>query len=423
MNFNITSDFVSGFWNMYVIVLVLVSVIGCGVFLWMQDKAKFVPGETTGHVWDETLAEYSNPLPNWWRWLFYGTVVFSLVYLALYPGMGNFAGSFGWTMRGQYDQEMKKADEQYGPKFNQFLKMDVAAVAANPEAREMGGRLFQTYCAQCHGSDAKGAKSFPNLADHDWLWGGSPEKIKETIAKGRDAVMTPKGTKPDMDGEQVKDVVHYVRSLSGLSADAARVERGKALYPQACVACHGPDGKGNPEAGFPNLTDKTWLYTSQEAEMVNNVTTGLTNRMPAFGEFLGEAKVHLLTAYVYGLGGGQAGAAAADTGPMAVLEGNTAKVYFATGKADMGAEAQSVIQGLLDLAKANPNARFAVSGFHDATGDRAVNEELAKNRAVAVRDALKAAGVAEDRIELRKPAETTGTGGNKEARRVEASII
>lgn len=309
MDFKITSDFVSGFWNMYVIVMALASFVGVGVFLLIQDKAKTNAGNTTGHVWDEDLQEYSNPLPNWWRWMFYITIVFAFVYMALYPGLGNYAGSFGWTMRGQYEDEMKKADEKYGPLFNKYVKMDVAAVAADPQAKEMGQRLFLTYCAQCHGSDAGGATSFPSLKDGDWLWGGAPEKIKETITTGRTGVMTPKGTKPDMDGEQVKDVVHYVRSLSGLSADSIRVQRGKDLFPQACAACHGPEAKGNPDAGYPNLTDKVWLHGSSEAKMTEIVTKGMQNQMPAFGEFLGPAKVHLLTAYVWGLGGGAKGEA------------------------------------------------------------------------------------------------------------------
>lgn len=303
MDLNFTSDLV-GFWNLFVVVIVAVSVIGCAVFLWMQSSAKFKPGEVTGHVWDETLEEYSNPLPNWWRWMFYLTVIFAIVYLVLYPGLGNNRGLFGWTMRGQYDEEMKAAEAKYGPKFNKYLQMDVMAVAADPEAREMGQRLFVTYCAQCHGSDAGGGSGFPNLKDNDWLWGGTPDKIKETITNGRMGVMTPKGTKPDMDAEQIKDVVAYVRSLSGLSHDAVRAQRGAELYPQACAACHGPDAKGNPEAGYPNLTDKIWLYGSREDTMIETVTKGRTNQMPAFGEFLGPAKVHLLTAYVWGLGGG-----------------------------------------------------------------------------------------------------------------------
>lgn len=303
MNFNNTGD-LAGFWNLYVTIIVAVSIIGCAVFLWMQGSARHKPGEVTGHVWDETLEEYSNPLPSWWRWMFYITVVFALVYLALYPGLGSNPGSFGWTMRGQYDAEMATAEAQYGPKFNQFLKQDVMTVAANQEARDMGGRLFQTYCSQCHGSDAGGAPSFPNLKDGDWLWGGTPEQIKETITGGRMGIMTPKGTKPDMDAEQIRDVVHYVRSLSGLTADSARVQRGAELFPQACAACHQADAKGLQAAGYPNLTDKVWLHGSSEAKQIEIVTKGMQNQMPAFGEFLGEAKVHLLAAYVWGLGGG-----------------------------------------------------------------------------------------------------------------------
>lgn len=311
MDFKNTSDFISGFWNLYVIGLVLVSILWCAVFLWMQGSVQHKPGQVTGHLWDETLEEYSNPLPNWWRWMFYITVAFALVYLALYPGLGNMAGSFGWTMRGQYDAEMKAAEQTYGPKFNQFLKQDVMTVAKNQEAKEMGGRLFQTYCAQCHGGDAGGGPGFPNLKDGDWLWGGTPEKIKETITGGRIGIMTPKGTKPDMNADQIKDVVNYVRSLSGLSSDSARAQRGAELFPQACAACHQADAKGLQAAGYPNLTDKVWLHGSSEAKQIEIVTKGMTNQMPAFGDFLGEAKVHLLTAYVWGLGGGVAPAAAA----------------------------------------------------------------------------------------------------------------
>ncbi len=315
MDLNFTSDLV-GFWNLYVVVIVAVSIIACGVFLWSQSSADHRPGEVTGHVWDETLEEYSNPLPNWWRWMFYITVVFALVYLALYPGLGSNKGQFDWTMRGQYDAEMKAAEQTYGPKFNQFLKQDVMSVAANPEAREMGSRLFQTYCAQCHGGDAGGQPAFPNLKDGDWLWGGTPDKIKETINMGRMGIMTPMGTKPDMTAEQVKDVVAYVRSLSGLeSKSGGSAEKGKELYPQACAACHQPDGKGMQAAGYPNLTDKVWLYGSREETMIETVTKGRQNQMPAFGEFLGEAKVHLLTAYVWGLGGGVKAESVAEAAP------------------------------------------------------------------------------------------------------------
>lgn len=299
------SDFVSEFWNVYIASITIISILGCALLLWLQSTAKHVEGKTTGHIWDETLQEYSNPLPNWWRWLFYITVVFALLYLALYPGLGSFKGSYQWTSTGQYEKEIKKAEADYGPIYAKFLKQDIRMVAANPEAREMGQRLFLTYCAQCHGSDAQGAKGFPNLTDHDWLWGGTPEQIKETITNGRNAMMPAKGVKPDLSGEDIKDIAHYVRSLSGLAADPIRIHRGKPLFGMACSACHGAEGKGMVGLA-PNLTDKTWLYGSSEGTIIETITNGRVNQMPAFGDFLGEAKVHLLTAYVYGLGGGEA---------------------------------------------------------------------------------------------------------------------
>ena len=310
------SDFVSGFWNYYVVSIVLVSVLGCGVLLWTQSSARHVEGETTGHIWDEDLQEFSNPLPSWWRWLFYITIVYSLFYLAMYPGLGTYQGIFGWSSTGQYDGEMKKAEEQYGPIYKKFQSQDIMTVAVNSEAKEMGQRLFLTYCSQCHGSDAKGARGFPNLTDNDWLFGGTPEQIKESIASGRDAMMPAKGVKPDLNGDEIKDIANHVRSLSGLAADSIRAQRGKELFGQACSACHAPDGKGMVGVA-PNLADKTWLYASAEDSIVETITKGRVNRMPAFGEFLGDAKVHLLTAYVYGLGGGaKTESAAGSTAPV-----------------------------------------------------------------------------------------------------------
>lgn len=294
------SDFVSGFWNIYVAGIVVLSLLFCLILLLSQAKGKVNPGQTTGHVWDEDLQEYNNPLPGWWRWMFYLTLIFAVAYLFMYPGFGNNAGSFGWSATGQYDKEMKVADEKFGPIFEKFKAQDVAAVAVNAEAHEMGQRLFATYCAQCHGADAKGGKGFPNLTDKDWLWGASAEQIKESITKGRDAMMPAKGVKPDLDSDQIRDIANYVRSLSGLASDSIRTQRGKDLFAQACAACHGPEGKGMVGVA-PNLTDEVWLYGSSEAIITETISKGRVNKMPAFGERLGDAKVHLLTAYIYGL--------------------------------------------------------------------------------------------------------------------------
>ena len=293
------SDFVSDFWNLYVIVIVLVSILACAVLLIVQGKATFTPGKTMGHVWDETLEEYNNPMPKWWSWLFVITVVFALVYLALYPGLGNFKGMLGWSAVGQHKAEVEKMNATVKPMFDKFMAMDLKAVAADKQAMEMGKRLYMTYCMQCHGADARGAKGFPNLADADWLYGGEPDQIKETIANGRNGMMPPHA---HLGADTIKDLANYVRSLAGLPNDSVRTAKGQEAFASAgCSGCHGPDGKGMQAIGAPNLTDKVWLYGSSEATIVETITNGRQNKMPAWKEFLGDAKVHLLSAYVLSL--------------------------------------------------------------------------------------------------------------------------
>ena len=296
------SDFVSGFWNLYVVVIVLASILACAVLLYMQGKATFTPGKTMGHVWDETLEEYNNPMPKWWSWLFVITVIFALVYLALYPGLGSFKGVLGWTSVGQYNIERERMDATVQPMYSKYLGMDVKALAADKQAMETGKRLYLTYCMQCHGADGRGAKGFPNLTDSDWLYGGEPEQIKETLNIGRMGVMPPHA---QLGAETIKDLANYVRSLSGLPNDSVRAAKGKDVFTSAgCVGCHGMDGKGMQALGAPNLTDKVWLYGSSEAVIIETITNGRQNKMPAWKEFLGDGKVQVLTAYVFSLSQG-----------------------------------------------------------------------------------------------------------------------
>ena len=296
------SDFVNGFWNLYVIVIVLGSILACAVLLYVQGKAKFTPGKTMGHVWDETLEEYNNPMPKWWSWLFVITVIFALVYLALYPGLGSFKGLLGWTSVGQYKLERERMDAVVNPLYAKYSAMDLQAVAGDKQAMEMGKRLYMTYCVQCHGADARGAKGFPNLTDGDWLYGGEPAQIEQTIADGRMGVMPPHA---QLGADTIKDLANYVRSLSGLPNDSVRAAKGKEAFASAgCSGCHGPDGKGMAAIGAPNLTDKVWLYGSSEATIIETITNGRQNKMPAWKEFLGDPKVHLLAAYVLSLGQG-----------------------------------------------------------------------------------------------------------------------
>lgn len=297
------ADFTSDFWSIYIAVLTIASIIGCALLLWQQSKARILveggkEAKTTGHVYDG-LEEYNNPMPRWWMGLFIITIIFGAFYLALYPGLGAYAGKLGWQSTGQYEAEVKKADADFGPIFAKYQQTDLKAVAADPQARAVGERLFLTYCAQCHASDARGNKGYPNLADKDWLWGGDPEMIKTTIMKGRTGMMPPMGAAVGSD-KDVENVAHYVLSLSGSANDPIKAVFGKEKF-AACAACHTAAGSGNPALGAPNLTDKTWLYGGSANSIMETIRAGRTNTMPAFDEFLGEAKVHLLAAYVWGL--------------------------------------------------------------------------------------------------------------------------
>jgi cytochrome c oxidase cbb3-type subunit 3 len=301
------ADFTSDFWSVYITVLTLVSIIGCAVLLYTQSRAKIKAGsaDTTGHVWDETLAEYNNPLPRWWMWMFYLTIIFALGYLILFPGLGSFGGKLGWSSKQQFEREMAEAQARFGPLFDRYLKMDLAAVAADPQARQMGERLFLNNCAQCHGSDAGGSRGFPSLRDGDWLWGGAADTIEATIMEGRTGVMPPQAAAVGT-AEDVRDVANYVLSLSGRTHDDVRAQRGKEKFMTICAACHGPDGKGNQALGAPNLTDSIWLFGGSEATIIETITNGRSSMMPAHRDLLGAAKVHLLAAYVLSLSKGAA---------------------------------------------------------------------------------------------------------------------
>ncbi|WP_148715563.1 cytochrome-c oxidase, cbb3-type subunit III [Chitinolyticbacter meiyuanensis] len=299
---NSSSDFTSGFWGIFIAIVSLAGLLWLAYLVKSQSSIKLKKGEkadVTGHVWDGDLQEYGNPLPGWWVVLFYGTIVFSVGYLVLYPGLVAFGNVWGWSQQGQHKAEVKKADDKYGPIFAKYQNMPIAQVAQDSDAKALGKRLFNTYCIQCHGIDAQGAKGFPNLTDKDWLHGGTPEKILETINKGRHGQMPAFGAA--FGEEKVKDVANYVLKIAGKPTNELRATRGEATFKQVCAACHQPDGKGSQAVGAPNLTDSVWLYGGSEATIIETITNGRDNQMPAWQAFLGDAKVHLLAAYVYGL--------------------------------------------------------------------------------------------------------------------------
>jgi cytochrome c oxidase cbb3-type subunit 3 len=296
------SDFFSDAWGVYVAIATIASIAAC----WLLTKtlstrpAPNTKVDTTGHVWDEDLAEWNNPLPRWWIWLFYLTIIFSVVYLVLYPGLGAFRGTLDWTSTGAYQKEQARAAAVYGPAVNQYLEQDVKQVAANPQAREMGQRLFLNYCSGCHGSDAGGSRGFPSLRAGAWLYGGEPEAIKASIADGRNGMMPPMAAAVGSE-EDVKDVAHYVLGMSGRAHEAVRAQRGKEKFASACAACHGAEGKGNAQIGAPDLTDDVWLHSGSEAGIIETITKGRRSMMPAHKDLLDDGKIHLLTAYVYAL--------------------------------------------------------------------------------------------------------------------------
>jgi len=291
-------------WSWYIIILTAINILACfWLIRWNSQKRRGdvikEEADTTGHIWDNDLQEYNNPLPRWWLWLFYITIVFAIGYLVLYPGMGKFTGTLGWDQTGQYQAEMQTAEAKYGPIFAAYAQQPIAELVADKQAMASGERLYLTYCATCHGSDAGGASGFPNLADKVWLWGGTPEAIKTSILDGRNAMMPPMGA--GLPDAQVDELVAYVLSLNGREADPARVAAGKTTFDAMCAACHGADGTGNQAAGFPDLTNNTWLYGGSPGKIRETIVKGRSGVMPAHRDFLGEEKVHLLAAYVYSL--------------------------------------------------------------------------------------------------------------------------
>ena len=289
----------TSFWSAWVIVLTAFTIVAITWVLFANRKRDSgVSERTTGHEYDG-IEEYDNPLPAWWFWMFAITVIWGVAYLIAYPGMGNFPGLLGWTQLEQHEREVATADEKYRAMRDRYLAMPVEEIADDPALRKMGQRIFGNNCAQCHGADAKGSFGFPNLTDDDWIWGGSPDAIKATLVNGRKAAMPP--WEAILGDEGIAEATAYVLSLNGRDADPAKVAAGETHFKTYCAACHGMEGLGNPALGAPNLTNGVWLYGGSESQIAHSLRAGRNGVMPAFGETLSEDKIHILTAWVYGL--------------------------------------------------------------------------------------------------------------------------
>ncbi|GAB2660661.1 cytochrome-c oxidase, cbb3-type subunit III [Vibrio panuliri] len=317
------------FWSLWIIIITVGTLLGCAALLYwcLKDKMGVEEGADMGHEYDG-IRELNNPLPKWWTYLFVGTFIFAAIYLALYPGLGNFKGFLGWqssnqTVRSlaeskaaiegaqenkqldQYAKELDDADAYFGEAFRRLAYVDgteelksIPDIAQDPEAIKVGQRLFLQNCSQCHGSDARGQTGFPNLADNAWLYGGEPQAIVTTVMQGRIGQMP--GWQAALGEQGVKEVVSYTLSLSGRSVNAKEAEAGKARF-VVCAACHGTDGKGNPAVGAPDLTDQYWLFGGSRAAVTETVMNGRSGVMPAWKDILGEDKVQLVSAYVWSL--------------------------------------------------------------------------------------------------------------------------
>ncbi len=296
------SDFFSSFWTLFISAGTLGG-IGWMIYLLITNSTTKAPppGEdvkSTGHEWDG-IEELNNPLPFWWVAMFYLTIFFGLGYLVFYPGLGAAKGILGWSSAAEHSAEVALAEEKFGPIYQQYASIDIVELAKDDKANRTGGRLFATYCSVCHGSDARGARGFPNLTDDDWLYGGTPEQIKTTIMNGRQGAMP--AWKASLGDEGVRNVASYVMSLSGREAPAEEIAAGQKTFSTMCAACHQADGTGMHALGAPNLTDNTWLYGSSRGYIEQTIANGRKGIMPPHKELLGENKVHILAAYIYSL--------------------------------------------------------------------------------------------------------------------------
>ena len=277
--------------------------------------------DTTGHSWDG-IEEFNNPLPRWWLWMFYATIVWGLWYVIAYPAWPMISGATegykGWSTRANVAAEIAEHEAANAEINAKLAAAELTEISATPElqgyAASAGSAVFKTWCAQCHGSGAAGAKGYPNLLDNDWLWGGSIEDIHTTVSHGirteededaRYSEMPAFGRDELLSDEEIVQAVNYVMSLSGEPKDASMVEAGAVVYEENCASCHAEDGSGDIYQGAPDLSDAIWLYGGDYDTVMETVTNSRYGVMPSWTTRLTEAEIRAVSAYVHQLGGGE----------------------------------------------------------------------------------------------------------------------
>lgn len=293
------------FWHWVVAAGTILFVVWC---VWLvrwssrQGPQDLADEDLVGHRWDGDLEEWNNPAPKWWLYLYFITIAWAVGYMIVYPGLGSFGGTMGWSQTGQYEAEMQAATARYEPIYSRFASMDFEALTADADALQLGRSLYASYCTTCHGSDARGASGYPNLTDDDWLWGNSEAAITTTISLGRNSIMPMLA--PALGGEQgIDNMVRYVQSLSGGAVADSAAMSAQPLFVALCSACHSADGSGSQLLGGPDLTDDIWLYGASSDTIRSTIVQGRNGVMPAHGEMLGESRTKILAAYIASLSG------------------------------------------------------------------------------------------------------------------------
>ena len=291
------ADMPTTFWSGWIIVITVGSLSG---LLWLVFSVYFSnksAKEFKSPVWDENLQEGNNPAPMWWFWMILITLVFSVIYLMLYPGLGSFSGALKWSQSGRLERNLVLYAFEHSDLRNNIIEMPLAELQQSEELMQSAHRVFTQNCTACHGADGQGqAMAFPNLMDDEWQWGSATADIDQSIRHGRKAVMV--GWQAVLGDEGVKEVVDYVKNMSSPADSQLSDSKGSELYQQFCIGCHGMEGEGNPALGAPSLVDDIWLYGNSDEQLHHSIAIGRNGHMPAFENRLGDMEIKMLVAWL-----------------------------------------------------------------------------------------------------------------------------